>query len=692
MQHRDKKFDFFEKSDFWRLGASPARSETQPVRRSLLFCFGGKAEQVGQMVIDMAHKILPAKPLIGLYSWQMGENRGRQPSSELTEKPRPQPTAPMLDQAPLLELCEELCGAEQIELLQQQGYVLHRPEELQVWLLIDLNDEQTGKQADAVLATLDKMQEAVWQRLRIHTIFRALLLSHPKEQRRMTDWAVRLAPCCDGPLYLAGPINWEYVCLDEQRWMLRCTTALFGLLWGAAPANSRLDEFSRGEQWALSIGAAAWFAARSELQRLLANEWIGWLCKFLYRSDLPVGYGYRGEPSARQAIEELRSSVPPPPGASIWGKRRPGLFTLQALPGDLRRREQQRNQRLSPEQRRARQIWLGHQVELLEADLASLRTAMFAPADQPPNLSGWRRQIDALFESTARELEVISQALDTLSEAEEQAKQKVEQAYAELEALLADLPTASLTDFLRRAMQPWQWLRWFWRYWQELPEQAQRVLSAQDNERRQNWSALNHHTVRQLYLARMQSLRQAGDELAQIEKRIQALAAAAGREPHALPAPWAEQTLAALWVMLYGSGEEVGREFLKETPLSSWLEMDEIEIEERIYRHVALRITQLEKWSAGELLTAALPPAERAIWLEQQLRMAMPLWPAQELSLEQPMECWILEPVPTNRDEGSALWSATLDFKEALWTRSYFDGVLILRLAPVDLSIEEGGS
>ncbi|MEZ4705656.1 MAG: hypothetical protein R3A44_00535 [Caldilineaceae bacterium] len=685
-----------------------ARAPDRFMRRSLLFCMGDKAEQVGQVALAMAQQSLPASPPIGLCRWRAVQDAGVSASDG---------TPP--DLTVLLETCEALCRAEQIEPLRQQGYVLQRPEELQVWLVLDLTDGIVDAWMEAVAATLDALKQEIWRRLRIHVVYHFFWLTHPQAAPRLRAWAEALAVYRDGVPYMAGPINWERVGLAPADWLTHAATALFGLVWGAAPANAMADELTRGRPWVLSVGATAWFAKRPQLMQRLAQIWTGRLGAVLGRAETALELADTPPPTAQEATTELARLVPPMPGSARWGQRRPGLLALNGLVHELKARDARRRQRLLVEQRRARMAWLGQRVAELDANLSALRAATLTPAAGLPQPSGWRQQLDAWFNDAASALQALSETLEASSQAEEQANQKLAQAYTDLEALIAELPGAWLAQIKRQrldlfglgprdraggvwpplaalfkllwqAVQPWRWQRWIWAYWQDLPERAQRVLSAQAWAATASWRALNDHTVRQFLLAHMQSLRQLINEAERIEAQVQALAAQAARAEPEAPPPWSEPALTAFGEELLGSGEEAAQAFLADTPLIHWPELTEAELSECLHQHWFARLPRVAEMEVGELLAKALPPSERQGWLAQQMRTALPLWPAQELALDQQVETWVLTPTPVGQAAEALLGPAHAAPGGLLWGRTSFDGVMLLRLAPVDLSVEDG--
>jgi hypothetical protein len=565
--------------------------------------------------------------------------------------------------AMLTEACDRLADGEMISRLEQAGWRLARPDEIEAWLLITtdhapdtapLQTAPAGEHAgmnDTGSALIAALTQLAWRRLRVHVTARALLLAEPAAQEHAAAWAAQLAAAGVERIGLAGPVSIERVRWDPPRWQARAACGLATLLWSAAelgadgaggvetpgwPAPVGLTEATPAfEIWA--IGAAAWPTPWPELRRLLAPRCARRVVTRLLGA--PAGAPTASPagdtdlppwelPPLAVAPERHRLAVdtatPADPPGLVWGGRRPNWGALATLPEGLRTQAEQRVAAAQQEQYEPRGAWLAGQVDAWSAALDRLRSARLTPDDGWPEPVRYETELRTLTAQLRAACARIEDWLEAAGVRFAQAEAEVTRAAADVTALCRRFPTPSPDGLLTTLMRPWRWPALAWAYLVLLPHKGQRCLDAYYRLGEARRAEANLHALRQAYLAMAQVTQEHQRATAALMEALRALAEALTHdesEAVALPAPWDDDRLDTLaqrllrgrgpgvsWLMGGADAPDSGR-----AGLLAW---------------VTAQLAPLRTRSAADWLAGGLDDPDLARWLSSCVAEAAPLWPA----------------------------------------------------------------
>lgn len=658
---------------------TPLSNHTRLPSRALLLPVGKGAMQLAKTVIDISEK------------WLGGEAPVRIASD--------QPAGDGLAAA-----LERLASQDMMQNLQKRGIGLARPNEAEVWAIIDLTDEGSGEVDVAEVAEkLETITETAWQQLRIHVAANALLLTRPADHKLLVTWYKGLVVQCPQRIYLAGPVNQAHLSLTDENWRAQTATAVAGLLWSKAPSHSQLFQERTDGHTLVALGAAAWNMPRAEVMHWLALSFAQRTVVRLGQEDTAVHN--RPDPHlpiAQQYMQDLLANLSDPPSGLLWGERRPGLATLTELPGGLVREMERVQKQPGAEAQQERRRWLARQLESRSRFQAELRRGHLQPMEEWPQLAAYRTQAATRREGLLQQLQNVQSELEEWGDRLTQAEEASHQAQAALAELCALFPTQDLKGAFMALSHPWRLVSWLWAYLVWLPQRAQQLLDSLTRQATAQWHETNWHTIRQVLLAQAQDCQltlaeseRLSDLLIQMEKGW-----ADEKTGMAVEGvdPWTEGTLDTLWNRLLADGSGCALALLAEYPLTGWLERDREELQAALLAWPQPWLAPLKRWDGVDFLVEALPGSALADWLGQLADLALPLWPDEEMRSGSLSENRLLlgctpagaEDTDTGHGERLMRWREAAEVvPNPVETTFHGDGVVLLRLAAVDLTLDD---
>jgi len=655
---------------------------TRLVTRALLLPVGEQAGQMTETVLTLSRE------------WLGGEAPLRMGSVQATSQNMNEEMAAMLDELASQSLLQSLAG---------QGVGIARPNEAEVWAIVDLsNGTSPDLEATRLSTLLQALAELAWQRLRIHLAAHALLLATPADQPALITWVDALAAPCENRIYLAGPVNESHTYLTKDTWLNHTAISLAALLWSKAPGHSHLGHQTMVGRTVVALGGVAWMTPRSALNHWLsltfAHEFVNRL-----RQDTMSAPDHQDKETAgaEQRMREMAETLTAPPAGLVWGERRPDLRALADLPHTLVQETERVQRQRDAEAQRGRQRWLSSQLESWTKQQEELQQAYLRPSTGWPRLPANRARLSTHREMLLQQLQVVQSHLDEWGERWSQAEEASKHAQNKLAELCRLIPTPDWRGGLTVLTQPWRMVSWLWAYLVWLPQRAQQLLDALARQAMARWHENNWHTLRQLFLVQAQECQLALDKVTRLTERLagvdQVLTTALERVDNEEMSPWAGATLEHLHERLLADGSTCGLAFLAAYPLDSW---DEIGVD-RLYE--ALRawpqpwLDPLSRWDGVDHLVEALPGPGLSGWFSGQVETAQSLWPSQEMCSGTRGETRLLLGVYSAHGEGvdpghgerlERLREAARELDDLMESTFYGDGVAMLRLTLVDLEMD----
>ena len=564
------------------------------VRRSLV-CFGGsRAATAAQRIDDLSCTWLGCKPPLALLNLAAG------------------PAAAV--QAAI----DGLAGVDQTQALHRVGLYLAHPDEVAVWLVLDLLDPEAALDPGGLNELLGELRRQAWSRLRANIRPQVLLLADPAAGETLGQWHAALAASGVEQVWLAGPVNRSRVRFADNAWIEQASTAVAGLLWTDTAAATREPD------------DAPWRSARrpgtATLPRCARRWWSG--SPAASSHALPSRQAWRNGPSS--------NGFRPPSTRPAWPQpsRRPNLPACGATgsqaspcchssPRGSRQRPAGAIRSIASRSTRCAKSWLSERLAAGEQQLAAQEAAHVRAGEAWSRPGGWAQQAEARKGEVLAALALLEDDLEAAGHARDAAETMVLRAEANLSALVSVFPQPGSRGALRALFTPWRWPAWAWGYVIVLPRTVQRLLDAYAGCEAAAWHEANIHLARQALLGLAQT---AGDRAVQAQRAFglfQAAAEANAAEA-APPWPWTDATLDSLATSLFppvGPDLVVLLEGLGDRP----------EDATTLIRRVRGWVTEVAAalaWTTAEQLIMALDEPRLTAWLDELGERAQPLWPA----------------------------------------------------------------
>lgn len=718
------------------------------IRRAVILTNGPAAEAVAEMVWGVSRDWLGIDPPLavargflaaaGAGDWAAPPPEGGQPE---------QSDAVLAHNGTLLdEACAGLVRGPRIAALRAAGWELARGTEIQAWLLVDV--AAAGAAPGALGMLLPVLADRVWEQARVHVVWRGVVLAEPAQERQAAQWVAVLAAAGVEGILVAGPVDADRLRWEPTIWQERTATALAALIWGEAdPLNQASLAAAESGVVAWSAGATAWRTPLALIKeqvalrcaRMLLARWLAtpepatagprWTTtaeaatlsatavgsssptdsenaraqhpgrERLVAVDLPPWEA----PGLTVAPEQLRGAleagVAPAPDGHLWAHRRPGWYAVHGLADELQATAEACAAPAKAEQYEQRGAWLGGQVAAWEADLTELRRRRLTPAAGDPQLRLFALELQGLAVQVQSATVRIEDWLDAAGRQYERATGAVQSAHQALAELCAAFPAATAAGLRAALRSLWRWPGLAWAYLTRLPRAAQRYLDACARQWQARRTEANIHALRQAHLALAQAVQACSGEVAAVLELVERAAAELAQRADAatLPlAPWDAARLAALAARLLPAVQVGLSEMLAADELAAAATVEGAVAADHLLAGIARRLPALLPWSAADCLAEGLADADLERWLARQVAEATPLWPG--AGLEAGARVWLLTPhgaelpgrphsVSTGRLE-AAFQAARMAGQKAMQLcvgRTQADGVLVLRLAPVQL-------
>jgi hypothetical protein len=646
------------RSTFNQSLAQPVATQLPPfaVQRSLLFALGTEAVGVAQRAMTVSRDWLRLEQLPTWFANLDEENAC----------------------AGLVAGCNALADTRLVQQLQQQGYTIKQRNEINLWLIIDLNPahgelEHTPEQ----MATLvEESAQQVRTSLKVQLTPHALLLCEPQDQSLAVQWAQCLKPICEDRIYLCGPVNQQH--LRAEAWPLLAAETLAALLWSerSAPGITRWAEGSAC--WLTAVGATGWRAPTPELQHWLAIQALEQqIVRLEAHSSEVADLGWLR--SAENLTLAVTAQVVPVPRIQAQLPRWPRWEQLATLAERLQTLLQDLFARRAPQQRAARSHWLQAELERWDALLtghvhAQSSAAMGSIADLQTSFAQIKRSLQAATDTLDGRLEAIETDLG---------EQEVRclHAYNVLQEICRQFPRVSLLGILTALTMPWRWWRWVAHYLFMLPECSQQLLNAQCCKAELLWAQENALTIRQCLLAMGQSVRQQEIWLNTIQDRLAAVKRSVSGQKATIAdgvlCPWSAARLQWLAQQMATSVEDGPT-----LSLDLLCQLDVDAIFPTLWQKILTCTTPLLDWSPAALIEGALPERwQRRQWLQQMCDAATPLWPSEELLPDTECVDWLLLP---SGEESVMVGDLPVPIRQGY---CHFNGLLIVREVAVNLGL-----
>ena len=638
----------------------------------------------------------------------------------MTEPPLTHLAAPAAANAALdkqiEDACDLLADLERAERQRRQGIEIVTPDELHIWLLLDLRPgESSAGSPSAIISPAEiaqlqaAMQRGVWQRLRAHVAWHAVLLLEAAAQDLLVTWAAALHAESEAQVYVMSPVNAQHLRMAENAWTEQVAQSITALLWTAPPAHSQIEWVATGVHTLAAMAAVVWCSPAQPLHAWLAQAGAAQIIQLLHGEFAPPAEEVRaglaevppGAPTLAGDLATLhrRPLTPPqlvlPTGYPSWP-------ALARLPDDVGAEIAKFATTYARQSQQLRMAWLDDAQSAWDELLQGIEVSRIV---QPPwpRLRSYRTALDALRDHIHTQAQQAGDQMEAAGARLEQAAQEADAALRRLHTLCAAFPACTPRGVFAAVLQPWKWLRWAYSYWQELPDVLQQIAATEQDVERRRHEEATWHTLRQHYLAAAQQVQIRSTRLQQLEASLaaaQVIAADAGSMPAEIPAPW---TLARLKRLLSRLLPDVTRIQMDKTLTRiTNLELSPHDLVTELNARVGAEIEAVKSWPALDCLAAAfaidLLPGEAlgdapGRWFEQQLHATAPLWPAQELAENALAEDWWSAPELETQTEWVAAAAAIAaawrtQFPAARVARSALDAVQIVRWAELRAELE----
>jgi hypothetical protein len=381
---------------------------------------------------------------------------------------------------------------------------------------------------------------------------------------------------------------------------------------------------------------------------------------------------------------------------------RPNWRAVAGLPAKLAAAGEQTRAAYEVQSQAARLAWLDGAQVAWEDTLAQLETVSLA-AQGWPRLGMHLAALQMLRSQLLDFAQAAGEGLELASRRFEQATEALSGARRRLEAVCSSLPACSWTGAVAALMQPWQWPRWVYSYWQHLPPAVQQFSRAQEDKIRRQTEEAAWHTLRQHYLAAAQQAQAQTKRLLEVQRGLHAAQELAmqlsAQKAAALPDPWTHAGLAWLLDRLLPTPTAVAANDVVTALLQHSAEPETVA--EVLHERIGAMLADVRTWSALDCLCAALAAGAAdsragairlvSTWLQQQSHVACPLWPSQELAENTAGEEWWLMPHSRAQTAWVAEVSAAAvgeEARHAALAYSNLDAVQIVRWSEVQVDLE----
>ena len=463
------------------------------IRRAVLLTHGPAAEAVAAETWALSRAWLGTEPPLAIVRDAVP------PDSESAEV-----ALVALDQA-----CTSLMSGTRITALRDAGWGLARGDEIQAWALVDVAASHDASNGLGML--LPALAERVWQRLRVHLSWHALVLAEPASEGQVAQWAADLAAAGVENVCVAGPVDAARLYWEPPVWQGRAATVLAVLLWNEVgqfnPAGLASVE---GRTPAWGIGAAAWVSPQAQIKALVALRCARLsIARWLANPDVPEASAVDVPPwevpglvvTPEQHRFAVEASVPSEPAGQTWDQRRPDWHAVHGLAGELRAGMEKRAAQAHTEQYDLRGAWLASQVTTWEIALGQLRQQRLAPATGWPQLQSFGLELRSLVAQLESACVLIEDWLEEAGRQFERAEAAALVATRDLTEVCAAFPAPTRAGLLATLTSLWRWPSVVWAYLITLPRTAQSYLDACAHQGQARRAEANMHALRQAYLA-----------------------------------------------------------------------------------------------------------------------------------------------------------------------------------------------
>lgn len=614
---------------------------TAPVlRRALLTSVGEVAHAVCRRTLALASEWLGVTPPIA--HWAIGAPEAVGDRAEIEDAA----PAAALDAISLRKVADELHRA---------GYELQNTEELTAWIVVG---DEHGALPDPVgfQALADTLRRLAWNRIRAQTVIKLMAMVEPVDADALVIWQRQIAKYAPF-IYFSSPINLRHMRLDAHDHAEQTAVALTAFLYGGFPGYAQ-----PGSQEQLAIGAAAWTAPVTTVQRGLALHSAIHLVASV-RSQLKQrtpDAKLQNEPdrtptriaSLDQCDVDLAAAVPFSMPAVRWRDLNLGWDELEALRSVIPTRLERREARLEQAARLQRLDWLDQHMEAWAHLLAELDQLQCSVGEGAPPLHQYALALTALQNRFASDLDVLAAAFERNEQRMQEAVDRVESAWGKVELLCSQLPQMTTRGVLFAALQPWMWPIWPYAFHVILPQEGQRLLDGLAHRNRVCWHEANWHVLRQMTLAMGQDVNQRLHALDQLIAYCDVLHVhlVAELEALSLPTPWTHATLRTLWEGSQSNLPALIAFPAAERPLD-WLSKTIDGCSEHLLAHFTTIASFVARWSVLDFLAQPFRGSESGgadtlyqeqktepaslgslpstciAWLTDLAESALPLWP-----------------------------------------------------------------
>jgi len=627
------------------------------VQRSLLLAQGAEAVAVAQQAITVSRDWLRLEPLP---TWFVDAE---------------EPNACTA----LVAGCNALADTRFVQQMQHQGYTIKQRDEINLWLIIDLNpaNRQLEQTVEQMMTLVEESAQQVRASLKVQLTPHALLLCEPQHQARAAQWAKCLQTVCENRVYLCGPVNQQH--LRVEAWSLLAAETLAALLWSerSAPGITGWAEGATG--WLTAVGAVGWRAPTPELQTWLAiqalEQQIG---RLEARSPEASQHSWlRPIESLMRAITAQVAPVPHPQGQlPRWPRWEQLALFADRLPALL----QSLCARRMPQQRAARSQWLQAELEGWDAALTA-HLGSQSSERMGDSLADLQTSIGQIKQSLQVSTDALDDRLEAIAAELSEQEARCLHAYTALQNVCRQFPRVSFFGVLAALSMPWRWWRWGALYLLELPERGQQLLHTQISKAELLWAQENALTIRQCLLAMGQSIRQQEEWRNGLQIRLDAVKRSVAEQQATIADgvlwPWSAPRLQ--WLAQQMAATAAGWPAQTLT-LAQLCQADTDLLFATLWQHARALTTILLDWSPPALVEGALPEQwQRRQWLQQLWDAATPLWPGEELRPRAECVDWLL--LPTG-EESVLASDLPIAMRQGY---CHFNGLLLVREIAVNL-------
>lgn len=618
-----------------------------------------------------------------------------------------------------------LAAQELVTGLQQQGYVVQRHDEIQVFLVADVAADVAEKPhgsaagansrrspntvaanpAAAMLAALRRVEAHVRRELRARTVPHVLLLARPADQACVAACVKTLQAGGIGDVWLTGAVTAEHQRLDDEAWLHRSARALAALTWAALPSHA-YAEFEDGVR---VLGAAGWDTALPAVRRWLSLRSAGEALRLLTEDRAVSGHSAADDAPPMPALlteniegllQSLASATLSPMPQQPWSAESADWAQIAELVDRITATEKQADNRHQVRVRQTRFAWLEAQMNEWTAWVRAQTQNGLTSAAELPQLAAYRASVMQAATQIAMRADAMAELIERAEAEVEQATAAVQTAGQQVMDAVAVFPPYSLKGLMTMLLQPWRWPAWVWFYAYMLPNRCRELLTALAAQRRALWYEANLHTLRQMIHAAQHDLNRMTAELGTVEQAVgeagAALAKAAERE-RTVAFPWTEATLQALWEMQEAETvAERCRLYLTRRPLASWSSGS---VTGELTAAMTNPEPPLTDWTALDCLVEGLTYAEQGkrnvfenllrsapaqepfAWLDAVYAAAAPLWPRPALAQGAIEQSWLLVPTYGGQRAGVMSESSNSLAKFYWWAETQSEPMQVCWLA-----------